>query len=651
MAKKVMEALAKEHQVMIEAGTGTGKTFAYLVPALLSGKKVVLSTGTRHLQDQIYFKDLPVLREIFPRPFSALLMKGKENYLCKHRYAGFSSSPLLYKREETLYLDQIMAWARQTEKGDKAELTGIPEDLQVWKEMSVAGNQCLGKTCSDYDDCFITRMKKEAEKAELIIVNHHLFFADLALKENSYGQILPAYDAVIFDEAHLIEEIASDYLGKSLSLYDLMEWMADARRELKGLQIKDKAIWDSVESLYKRGELFFNLFRMPSADPTFRSVDQSVQRLDGSGDPNTGKRFRLFSVSTCEPGDPKTGERSSSNPEAVISFLNLLERLGGAFQTLPDRNEGCFKIAERAEQLRENALLFIKQEDLSLVYWGESARGQEGLVLHANPLDVSERLRESLFSRPGTMVLTSATMTVDKRFDYMKKKLGVSPTEEFQFESPFDYASNALIYLPKHLPDPSSDLFLEAAGKEILEILRLTEGRAFVLCTSHKNKTYFYDYCQDKLDYLLLKQGDGPKTELLREFRKEQSSVLFATRSFWQGVDVQGEALSCVIVDKLPFASPGDPLVESRIEQLRKLNVNPFMEYQVPSAIILLKQGLGRLIRSAEDRGVLSILDPRIRSKSYGKRFLASLPPCRMTSARQDIKEFLVLSRKRKVNC
>ncbi|MBI3605838.1 MAG: ATP-dependent DNA helicase [Nitrospirae bacterium] len=415
---------------------------------------------------------------------------------------------------------------------------------------------------------------------------------------------------MIFDEAHLIEEIASDYLGKSLSPYDLMEWITDARRELKDLQVKERAIWDSVDGLYKRGEFFFNLFLQPLGSE---------------------KRFRLSPV--------KTG------PEGVISFLNLFEHLSAVFQTLPGRTEGCFKIAERAEQLRENALLFLKQEDPSLVYWGESARGQEGLVLHANPLDVSERLRESLFSRPGAMVLTSATLTVDNRFDYMKKKMGIAPSEEFQFESPFDYASNALIYLPKNLPDPSSDLFLEAAGKEILEILRLTKGRAFVLCTSHKNKTYFYDYCQDKLDYLLLKQGDGPKTELLREFRKERSSVLFATRSFWQGVDVQGDALSCVIVDKLPFASPGDPLVESRIEHLRKQNVNPFMEYQVSSAIILLKQGLGRLIRSAEDRGVLSILDPRIRSKSYGKRFLASLPPCRMTSNRQDIKEFLVLSK------
>lgn len=612
MAKRIMEALIRDEKIMIEAGTGTGKTFAYLIPALLSGKKVVLSTGTKTLQDQIFFKDLPFLQGILPRPIKAVLMKGKENYLCRYRFAGFSLNPLLFNREETSYMDQILSWAKETSKGDRGELTGLPEHIPVWKEMSVSGNQCHGKSCSYYDDCFITRLKKDMEEANLIIVNHHLFFADLALKENSFGQVLSDYDIVIFDEAHLIEEIASSYFGKHLSPYDLIELIADAKRELKALQCKDKLIWENIDHLFKRSDEFFTLF----------------------GQSRDEKRFRL----------PKL---LPSALQLSAGILNSLQWIGAAFQNLPEKTEGCYKISDRAIQLKADAEFFLTQESPAFVYWGEFrlSDGEERspisqMTLHATPLEIAPRLQETLFEKKGGMVFTSATLTVENRFDHMKRKIGVVADREFQFHSPFDYPSRGLIYLPKALPDPTTDQFVEAAAKEIVEILRMTLGRAFVLCTSHKNKEYFYNYCRDKVDYLLLKQGDGQKMELLKTFKKEVSSVLFATQSFWQGVDVQGEALSCVIIDRLPFASPSDPIVEAKIRDLERRELNPFQEYQIPSAIILLKQGLGRLIRSAEDRGVFSVLDPRLRTKSYGRRFLASLPPCRVTSNRREIQTF-----------
>ncbi|MBI3594482.1 MAG: ATP-dependent DNA helicase [Nitrospirae bacterium] len=614
MAKLVMMAMMRNEKLMIEAGTGTGKTFAYLVPALLSGKKVVLSTGTKTLQDQIFFKDLPVLRKIFHQPIKAVLMKGKENYLCLYRFAGFSLNPLLFSRDEAPFIDQIKAWAKGTVYGERSELSGLPEKFPAWKEMSVTGNQCHGKSCTYYDDCYITRMKKEMEDSQLIVVNHHLFFADLALRENSFGQILSDYDQVIFDEAHLIEEIASSYFGIQFSLYDLFELVADARRELKTLQINNKQLWENLDHLIKSADLFFNLFVPVSGE----------------------KRIRLSRL-------PET----SPKVQEAVSFLNSLQWVGAAFQNFPKKSEGCYKISDRAIQLQEYGRIFLRQQSPEEIYWGELRNPDSGdwsatprMILHATPIEIASRLQENLFNRKAGMILTSATLTVENTFDHMKKKIGIIPDREIQFQSPFDYSSRGLIYLPPGMPDPSSDAFARSAAEEILQILQLTSGRAFILCTSHKNKEFYYDYCRDKLDFPLLKQGDGQKRELLDTFRNEISSVLFATQSFWQGVDVQGEALSCVIIDKLPFASPSDPIVEARIHDFQKKNINAFQEYQIPSAIILLKQGLGRLIRSAEDRGLFSILDPRIRTKSYGKRFLASLPSCRVTNKRSEIQDF-----------
>ena len=605
MARRVLEALHNDERILVEAGTGTGKTFAYLVPILLSGKKVVLSTGTRHLQDQVFLKDLPALKPLMPSGFQAVLMKGRENYLCVSRFRDFSLNPTFFRREESAYLEKIIGWAEQTDRGDRAELEGLPEDAAVWKDVSATSNQCTGKSCADYDICYITRMRRKMEEAQLIIVNHHLYFADLALREESFGQVLPDHDAVIFDEAHLMEEVASEYFGAAVSPYQVMELAGDARRELKGMNHRDPASWDQLERLYRRSDDFFNLF-VPE---------------EGSE-----KRFRL-----------PPPARLAGSLERIKSFLNILEWLEAFFLAVPGKTEGCQKISERASQLRAVSELLVRQEDPTRINWGELT---PAVQLRATPVAVAEVLRSSLFATRKGMVFTSATLTVEERFDYIKNRTGIPADREFLFPSPFDYASSCLVYLPPGLPEPASDLFLEAAGAEIVRILEQTSGRAFVLCTSHKNKDYFHRYCQERLKYLCLKQGDGSKMELLKVFRDEVSSVLFATQGFWQGVDVRGESLSCVIIDRLPFASPTDPVVEARIGAIRRENRNPFMEYQVPWAVLMLKQGLGRLIRGEQDRGLLSILDSRIVKKAYGKVFMASLPPCRVTSDIGEVGKF-----------
>ena len=613
MARQVLSALLFKQKALIEAGTGTGKTFAYLVPALMSGRKIIVSTGTKGLQDQIFYKDLPLLRDLFPDPFKAVLIKGKENYLCRQRFSGWDTASLLPEPENSSLREEIARWGRQTLSGDKTELEGLPEDFSLWKEISVNGQQCLGKGCSFYDTCFITRNRKEMEAADLILVNHHLFFADLALKEYTFGQILSDCDAVIFDEAHLVEEVASGYFGRELSLFDFIELASDAKRELRNLQIGDNTDWERLDRLAGCAQDYFNLFKMPGE-----------------------RRFRLEQPSAAD-----------FPIRQAAPLLHLLSGIRSRFLSLSSKGDGAFRIAERADHLGKEAASFLEREESSEIFWGEMRTGiadNSGAIpflqLHATPLDVAPRLREALFQQDRGMVLTSATLTVNGRFDHFRQRIGLPIASESIFESTYDYPEKGLIYLPAGLPDPASESFTAAAANEILEIIRATSGRALVLSTSHRSKDFYYDYCTGKVDFLLLKQGHASKKELLETFRGNVTSVLFATQGFWQGVDVQGESLSCVIIDKIPFASPADPVVEARMLDLKKKRINPFEAYQVPSAIILLKQGMGRLIRSAEDRGILSVLDPRIRTRPYGKLFLDSLPPCRVTSRRSDIGTF-----------
>ncbi|TAK09075.1 MAG: ATP-dependent DNA helicase [Candidatus Manganitrophaceae bacterium] len=618
MASAVAEALERRTTLLVEAPTGTGKTWAYLIPAALSGKRVVISTGTKTLQDQLYQKDLPLLAQSLPRRFTYSMMKGKANYLCLHRFGQFLEQPTFPKLEIGSDFEPLHRWSMETATGDRAELTALAEGSPLWSEVSVKGDACLGSGCPTYDRCYITRMKQAAAASDLIIVNHHLFFADLALKDFSFGEVLPQYDAVIFDEAHLLEEIATQYFGVSVSSYRVDDLLRDTEREVRFSQPQEKGYLDQCARIVAKSNHFFHHFR----------------RAD--------ERYRLT--------------RSFFSREAVtaghdlLQSLDLLRRQILASQV---KSTGLSHLAERIESLSADLHLFLAaDQSASFVFWAESRK--QGIFLHASPLDVSALLGEKLFQQEIPIILTSATLASglserkdDVRedpapggFDFMKERLGIGAAEEVALASPFDYEKQTLLYLPRHLPNPLSGTFVPAISEEIIRILAASQGRAFLLFTSWKNLQEVYRLIAHRVPYLLLKQGDQPKHALIESFRREVSSVLLGTTSFWQGIDVQGEALSCVVIDKLPFASPSDPLISARIESLSHQGRDPFRTFQLPSAVLTLRQGIGRLIRNRDDRGLLAILDTRLTQKEYGKSFLAGLPPSPRTDRFEEVQHF-----------
>ncbi|MBI3804278.1 MAG: ATP-dependent DNA helicase [Nitrospirae bacterium] len=613
MAGAVTDALERQTTLLVEAPTGTGKTWAYLIPAALSGKRVVISTGTKTLQDQLFKKDLPLLAQSLPHRFTYSLMKGKANYLCLHRFGQFIEQPTLPHVEIGSDFERLRDWSTQTATGDRAELTEIAEGAPIWQEVSVQGEACLGSGCPTYDRCYITRMKQEAAGSDLIIVNHHLFFADLALREHSYGEVLPRYDAVIFDEAHLLEEIATNYFGVSISSYRLEDFIRDLEREVRFSQQSKTECLDQARRVLIASNRFFHLFRRGE------------------------ERYRLtrafFSREAIAAG------------QGLLSSLDLLRQ---QINALPVKSSGSTHLAERIETLSGDLHLFLSEEANEFTLWGESRR--LGVSLYASPLNISDLLREKLFEKEIPIILTSATLSsghsgreVDSEpdgFTFVKERLGIDAADGAILPSPFNFEKQALLYLPTQLPNPSSPQFLPAISKEILRILEASEGRAFLLFTSWRNLEEVYRQIAGRVPYLLLKQGDQPKHALIETFRREVSSVLLGTTSFWQGVDVQGEALSCVVIDKLPFASPSDPLIAARIEALTDQGKDPFMAFQLPAAILSLRQGIGRLIRNRDDRGLIAILDTRLTRKEYGRHFLKTLPPCPRTDRFETVQAF-----------
>jgi ATP-dependent DNA helicase DinG len=621
MADAVERALAHDRVLACEAGTGTGKTLAYLVPAVLSGKKVVISTATRALQEQIFEKDIPLLRRSLGLEVSAALMKGLQNYLCLRRFDEFRRSPEAADLRMARALSVIERWAASTKSGDVADIDGLSEDEPIWREVSSSSDTRIGQECEHYRECFVTRMKRQAEAARLVVVNHHLFFADLALRGPHAGAALPDYDAVIFDEAHQLEDIATDFFGVHVSLARIAALLRDADRA------------------FAPAERASTLRRTPAA-------------LIG---PATEAAHRFFSAvafraATIGAGDGKTTiDASFFGTELRDDYHKLdaaVEAVGAAARTRGSA-ENLEVVARRVAELRED-LAHIIDGMPNYVGWIETR--MRGAALGASPVNIANLLKGRLFAQVPSVILTSATLTTNHSFSFLRSRLGLDSedvdVDELEVASPFDYPNRALVYLPRDLPDPSDPAWLRAAEKRIVELIDATQGGAFVLCTSKRVMTELHAHLAERAAgsaqprRLLLVQGQAPKGVLLDRFRKAENAVLVATMSFWEGVDVPGHALRLVIIDKIPFLVPSDPVVMARGAAIEAAGRNPFVVYQVPSAAITLKQGFGRLIRTRQDAGIVALLDRRVHTKGYGRTLIQSLPPARRTDDLGQVKAF-----------
>ena len=616
MATAVARTFETGGVLLAEAGTGTGKTLAYLVPAILSRERVLISTGTKNLQEQIYFKDIPALRAALDVPFTATYMKGRSNYLCLHRLDQINEGA--GPPAHDVFLPMVREWAARTETGDRAELEDLPEDLAFWNEVSATAETCLGSDCTRYDECFVTQMRQRAASSDIVIVNHHLLCADAAVRQNAYGEVIPACPHAILDEAHQLEDVATQYFGFSVSTYRLEELARDAEAAAASAGVDSRkereAIAKAIDRLRERAHAFFT---------ELSSAHRSTDRIRGE------ERVRATAASLAPVAD--AAAHLTGALDLIESTFALLRNgrpktdAAGTDEDDDARSEALAALVRRAGELRTELRFLLRAGDDEYVYFVEF-RGR-GVFLRASPIDVSAIIRDVLLDKMRTTVLTSATLTVDGAFDYVRDRLGIGRAEHVRLTSEFNFREQAILYLPQRMPDPRSADFPLAAGREVIAILKRTQGRAFVLFTSYASLRAVQAIAEMALDYPILSQGSAPRSQLIAQFRDTPHAVLFATSSFWQGVDVIGDALSCVIVDKLPFASPGDPITQARIESIRARGGDPFAEYQVPLAILALQQGLGRLIRHRHDRGVLAVLDPRLRTKGYGRRFVASLPP------------------------
>ena len=604
MAELIDSALRGGHHAVAEAGTGTGKTLAYLVPILLSGQRVVISAATKNLQEQLYFKDIAFLRKLFPK-LRATLMKGRSNYLCRQKVYDMVDEPFLNGLAEVDQFAKIRKWDKRTETGDRAELEILPDSSELWRRIDARRETCTGQKCKEFDRCFITKMHQQAAESDLIIVNHHLFFADLALKQTEFAGLIPEYSAVVFDEAHELEDVATQYFGLRVSNYRLEELARDSEATLKVKKLGSEALQRCLERLRLATDTFFSVF--PAQEGRF-NFDQREAFLE-------------------------------SHRRAYETLQNALTRLSSELAGLPSRPEEANNLIRRAKELRQAVEYLLESKERNFVYWWE--RRGRGVFLEASPIDVSEILEERLFNRVESVVLTSATLSVADNFQFLKNRLGVPYARERILASPFDYSDQALFYMPTSLPDPRAQNFPARAADVIVEVLEASEGRAFVLFTSYQQMRELYERVRKRVPYEMFLQGTAPKTRLLDRFRRTPHAVLFATSSFWQGVDVQGEQLSAVIVDRLPFAVPSDPVVAARIRMINEDGGNAFTDYQIPDAIIRLKQGFGRLLRSQSDRGILCLLDNRIARKAYGKMFLESLPPYRISESLEELRRFM----------
>ena len=631
MAQAVEQALEEKRHLIVEAGTGTGKTLAYLLPVIRSGKRVIISTGTKNLQEQLFYKDVPFLEQALygghasGSRLSVCYMKGRNNYLCRKKLYDLTDQPVLSGLDEIEQYRAIAAWEKTTGTGDRAELAELPEASLLWYKLDARADACIGQKCSQWERCFITEMRRRAMESDIVIVNHHLFFADLAIKLQAEGApdagILPDAAAVIFDEAHELEDVAGNYFGISVSNLRVEELARDVESSLQHNRMLSPSLSGALGSLRERSQFFFSV--LPPGQGRF-SFETRREFLEENGD-------------------------------EFLALNQALTRLAGELEGLPQKPEEVFNFVRRTQEIQVQLRFALESEDRNTVFWIErrggransphgrseaDKSGRQNVFLQATPIDVGPILRECLWSKLECAVLTSATLAVGGGFEYIRQRLGLEHARESVLPSHFDYESQALLYVPPDLPDPRTPQFVAKAADRIRRLLEITRGRAFVLFTSYAQMNEIHQRLLGEVEFPMLRQGDAPKSALLEEFRLTPNAVLFATSSFWQGVDVQGEQLSCVIIDRLPFAVPSDPVVAARVKAIDAEGGNAFFQYQVPAAVITLKQGFGRLIRSLHDRGLLVLLDNRILKKQYGRVFVESLPNYKKTTEMQVVEAF-----------
>jgi ATP-dependent DNA helicase DinG len=603
MAQAIAAAIRTHRHLIAEAGTGTGKTFAYLAPAILSGHKVIVSTGTKNLQDQLFNKDLPVIRKAIKTPFLAALLKGRSNYLCTYRLENSLNSAFGFSKEDADALTKIKSWSKRTKTGDIAEMSEVTEANPVWYQATSTVENCLGQDCPNYADCFLVKARKEAQEAEILVVNHHLLCADWSIRGGGFGELLPKAEVIIVDEAHQLADTASDFLGISVSSKQLNDLARDALVEY---------------------------FKDATDMPALRAACEELE--------HGGKDLRLAFGIELKRGEWRDID---GNPKILGSLTDVqaqLQNLTEQLELASVKSKGlelCFK---RAEELAQQLKIIAEDPGGKWIRWYETHR--KTVTLSRTPLDIAAEFRNFMQSGKAVWIFTSATLSVAQRFDHFANGLGIVDAENARWDSPFDYESQSLFYHPKGLPKPENPDFTSMILDFVVPVLKASQGRAFFLFTSHRALKEAAELLADKIPYPLLIQGSRPKGILLDQFKKTGNAVLLGTSSFWEGVDVRGEALSCVIIDKLPFASPGDPVLKARMEAMRRQGRNPFFEYQLPAAVIALRQGIGRLIRDVTDRGVLMVCDPRLLKRSYGQLFLDSVPAMQRTRDIADVQAF-----------
>lgn len=609
MATRIEQTIADNRVFIAESGTGTGKTFAYLVPALLSGKKILISTGTKHLQEQLFHGDLPRVRAALGLPVTIALLKGRANYLCLH-HLDRAQPDLRGSASLRADVARVRAWSGRTHSGDIAELSDIPEDAELWSRVTSTAENCLGSACGHFDRCWVNRARREALAADVLVVNHHLFFADLALREEGFAQLLPGVDAVIFDEAHQLAEIASQFFGLTLSSAQLAALAHDAAAEERKEESGVADLIPLTDALHKVAADFrLSLGPEPRRAPWSSALEQTA-------------------VMT-----------------AFEELKATLVRLDTLLETAAAKGQGLANCSRRAQTLLDR-LFMIGENPRGYIAWFETTA--RGFMLHLTPMDVATPFRQQVEGANKAWVFTSATLAVNRSFAHFQAQLGLEEADTGLWDSPFDYANRTLLYLPRSLPAPSAPDYTDRVIDIAVPVLQASRGRAFLLFTSHRALKHAAALLADKLPFPLLVQGSAPRSQLLAHFRQAGNAVLLGTGSFWEGVDVRGEALSCVIIDKLPFASPDDPVLQARARELEEAGGNSFMDYQVPQAVIALKQGVGRLIRDVQDRGVLVLCDPRLLGKGYGRIFMASLPPMPRTTEFSDVQVFFAAEDGRK---